>query len=134
MKNSESTYKDTTHSIMINIRKNLTMTNPYYISKHHYLQYPELERRIALERSRRLKFGLFIDTGIDECIDDKVSEIACNVAYLEMWECEESDPTIANYIFKAVTEGKSYNTLWTRIFSIYFLNVVNSFSHIVHLL
>nr|DAH80827.1 MAG TPA: hypothetical protein [Caudoviricetes sp.] len=104
--------------------KNLTMTNPYYISKHRYyelkhhcLQYPEWERRIAIERSRRLKSGLFIDTSTDGCIDDKVSEIACNVAYLEMWEdeikkcCEESDPTIANYIFKAVTEGKSYNTL-----------------------
>ena len=82
------------------------MTNPYYISKHHCLQYPEWKRRIALERSRRLKSGLFIDTGTDGCIDDKVSEIACNVAYLEMWEndikkcCEESDPTIANYIFK----------------------------------
>lgn len=79
------------------------MTTPYYISKHHYLQYPEWDRRIALERSRRLKSGLFIDTGTDGCIDDKVSEIACNVAYLEM--LEESDPTIANYIFKAVTEG-----------------------------
>ena len=73
------------------------MTNHYYISKHHCLQYPEWERRIALERSRRLKSGLFIDKGIDGCIDDKVSEIACNVAYLEMWK--ESDPTIANYIF-----------------------------------
>lgn len=64
--------------------KNLTITNSYYISKYHSLQYPEFERRIALERSRRLKSGLFIDTGIDECIDDKVPEIACNVAYLEM--------------------------------------------------
>ena len=86
------------------------MTNPYYISKHHCLQYPEWERRIALERSRSLKFGLFIDKGTDGCIDDKVSEIACNVAYLEMWEneikkcCEKSDLTIANYIFKAVTD------------------------------
>ena len=79
------------------------MTTPYYISKHHYLQYPEWDRRIALERSRRLKYGLFIDIGTDGCIDDKVSEIACNAAYFEMWE--ESDPTIANYIFKAVTEG-----------------------------
>ena len=79
------------------------MTTPYYISKHHYLQYYECERRIALERSRRLKYGLFIDTGTNGCIDDKVSEIACNVAYLEM--LEESDPTIANYIFKAVIEG-----------------------------
>ena len=78
------------------------MKNPYYISKHHCLQYPECERRIALKRSRRLKYGLFIDTGTDGCIDDKVSEIACNMAYLEM--CEESDPTIANYIFKAITE------------------------------
>lgn len=106
------------------------MTYPYYISKHHCLQYPEWKRRIALERSRRLKSGLFIDTGTDGCIDDKVSKIACNVAYLEMLEdeikkCyEESDPTIANYIFKAVIEEKSYNTL----------NVVNSFSHIVHIL
>lgn len=88
------------------------MTNPYYISKHHCLQYPEWKRRIALERSRRLKSGLFIDTGTDGCIDDKVSKIACNVAYLEMLEdeikkCyEESDPTIANYIFKAVIEEK----------------------------
>lgn len=99
------------------------MTTPYYISKHHCLQYPEWERRIALERSRRLKSGLFINTGTDECIDNKVSEIACNVAYLEMWE--ELDSIIANYIFKAVTEEKSYNTLI----------VVNSFfSHIVHLL
>lgn len=98
------------------------MTNPYYISKHHCLQYPEWKRRIALERSRRLKYGLFIDTDINGCIDDKVSEIAYNVAYFEM--CEESDPTITNYIFKVVTEGKSYNTLI----------VVNSFSHIVHLL
>ena len=79
------------------------MTNPYYISKYHCLQYPEWDRRIALERSRRLKSGFFIDIGIDGCIDDKVPEIACNMAYLEMWE--ESDPTIANYIFKAVTEG-----------------------------
>ena len=79
------------------------MKNPYYISKHHYLQYPEWDRRITLERSRRLKSGLFIDTGIDGCIDDKVSEIDCNAAYLEM--LEESDPTIANYIFKAITEG-----------------------------
>lgn len=85
------------------------MTNSYYISKHHCLQYPEWERRIALERSRRLKSGLFINTGTDECIDDKVSEIACNVAYLEMWG--ELDSIIANYIFKAVTEEKSYNTL-----------------------
>lgn len=93
--------------------KNLTITNSYYISKYHYLQYPEWECRIALERSRRLKSGLFIDTGTDGCIDDKVSEIACNVVYLEMWECEESDPTIANYIFKAVTEEKkSYNTFY----------------------
>ena len=79
------------------------MKTHYYISKHHCLQYPEWDRRIALERSRRLKSGLFIDTGIDGCIDDKVSEIACNAAYLDM--CEESDPTIANYIFKAVAEG-----------------------------
>ena len=76
------------------------MINPYYISKHHCLQYPEWERRIALERSRRLKSRLFIDTGTDGCIDDKVSEIACNVAYLEIKKCyEESDPTITNYIF-----------------------------------
>ena len=81
------------------------MKTHYYISKHHYLQYPEWDRRIALERSRRLKSRLFIDTGTDGCIDDKVSEIACNVAYLEMWE--ESDSTIANYIFKAITEGLS---------------------------
>ena len=77
--------------------------NPYYISKHHCLQYPNWARRIALQRSRRLKFGLFIDTGIDGCIDDKVSKIACNAAYIHMWE--DSDTTIANYIFKAVTEG-----------------------------
>ena len=79
------------------------MTTPYYILKHHCLQYPEWDRRIALERSRRLKSGLFIDIGIDGCMDDKVFEIAYNAAYLDM--CEESDPTIANYIFKAVTEG-----------------------------
>ena len=79
------------------------MTPLYYISKHHCLQYHKLDRRIALERSIRLKSWLFIDTGTDGCIDDKVSEITCNVAYLNMWE--ESDPTIANYIFKAVTEG-----------------------------
>ena len=89
------------------------MTTHYYISKHHCLQYPEWERRIALERSRRLKSGLFIDTDINGYIDDKVSEIACNVAYLEMWECEESDLTIANYIFKTVTEEKkSYNIFY----------------------
>lgn len=94
--------------------KNLTITNPYYISKYHCLQYPEWKRRIALERSRRLKSGLFIDIGIDECIDDKVSEIACNVSYLEMWEdeikkcCEELDPIIANYILKQLQK-------WTRI-------------------
>ena len=89
------------------------MTTHYYISKHHYLQYPECDRRIALERSRRLKSRLFIDTGTDGCIDDKVPKIACNAAYLEILEdeikkCyEELDPTIANYIFKAVTEGLS---------------------------
>ena len=79
------------------------MTIPYYISKHHCLQYPEWDRRIAIERSRRLKSGIFIDIGTDGYIDDKVSEIASNAAYLDMWK--ESDPTIANYIFKVVTEG-----------------------------
>lgn len=57
------------------------MINSYYISKYHSLQYPEWERRITLERSRRLKFGIFIDTGTDGFIDDKVSEITYNVAY-----------------------------------------------------
>ena len=87
------------------------MTTPYYISKHRCLQYYDWERRIALERSRRLKSGLFIDTGIDGCIDDKVSKIVCNAADLDMWE--ESDPTIANYIFKAITEG----LLWIVFFA-----------------
>ena len=87
------------------------MTNPYYISKHHYLQYTVWDCIIALERSRRFKSCLFIDTGTDGCIDDKVPKIACNVAYLEIMEdeikkCyEESDPTIANYIFKEVKDG-----------------------------
>lgn len=93
--------------------KNLIMTNPLLYSKQHCLQYPEWERRIALERSRRLKSGLFIDIGTDGCIDDKVPEIACNVVYLKMLECKVLDPTIANYIFKAVTEEKkSYNTFY----------------------
>lgn len=79
--------------------KNLTITNSYYISKYHCLQYPEWERRIALERSRRLKSGLFIDTGIDNALMTKCLKSPIMWLILEMWECEESDPTIANYIF-----------------------------------
>lgn len=107
----------------------LNYDKPLLYSKYHCLQYPEWERRIALECSRRLKSGLFIDICTDRCIDDKVSEIACNMAYLEMWECKESDPTIVNYIFLKKLQKKKLTILF-----IYFLNVVNSFSHIVHIL
>lgn len=100
------------------------MTNPYYISKHRYyelkhhcLQYDEWEHQIAIERSRMLKSAPYIDIDRNDGVNDKVSEIACKVAYFESCEneirrcCEKADPAIANYIFKAVTEGKSYNTL-----------------------
>lgn len=105
--------------------KELSIDNPYYISKHRYyelkhycLQYPEWEHMIRLKLSESLKSSSMLKMdGNKRFKSDKVSEIASLTAHLQHQEeeifscCMNADPLIATYIFKAVTEGKSYDTL-----------------------
>ena len=106
-----------------NTRPELSKRNKYYISKHRFyelkhrcLQYPEWKRLLALGKS----FGGSVGT----CTDDvEWSDPTGNavifrerlVRNMEVIEeaAAESDPGIADYILKAVTEDLNYTFLRT---------------------
>ena len=101
--------------------------NPYYISKHRYLelkhfclQYPEWKQRYRELEDSIKHSKYYISTG--ECTSDRdiVSEMASELAELnrkiKMVEkcCEETDPELANYILQAVTRACTYEYFQTH--------------------
>lgn len=77
----------------------------------------ECKRRIPLEREKWPFLGGFISIGTSTHSSDKVGEKGANLAilghYTSMIEdcCKQAGGDIEKYLFKAVTEGKSYAVL-----------------------
>ena len=106
------------------IRSELSKKNKYYISKHRYyelkhfcLQYYEWKNKY-LEMScwsnrggfgeksgKNLYFG--DETGR---IGSDLAQISHNIKIIED-SCEEADPYLSSYIFKAVTEDRAFTYL-----------------------
>ena len=106
------------------IRAKISSSNPYYISKHRYyelkhhcLQYPEWKQEIAKLRTRSLIQAHSIKIGKNVCLNDETAYLGLLCAYttslMDRVEkcCEIAGGDIANYIFQAVTQGKSYSSL-----------------------
>ncbi|MBP5594157.1 MAG: hypothetical protein J6Y02_02155 [Pseudobutyrivibrio sp.] len=104
----------------------LSKTNPYYISKHRYyelkhfcLQYPEWQREIRELNSKAIGTTSMIFKRREKRLEDKVSEIAIQILSREekMRKVDQIinslEPLIRNYIFLAVTQGRSFTYLST---------------------
>lgn len=106
------------------IRPVISKKSPYYISKDRYyelkhfcLQYKDFKRRIALEASKMSLKGVSVigRRSIGEI--DRTGDLATNLAlywhYIKIIEnaCLEAGGDISKWLFKAVTEGKSYAVL-----------------------
>ncbi len=99
------------------ITPKLSQNNKYYISKHRYyelkhfcLQYPEWQEQIV---------DIRLNTRNANFIEDPTGETATKLASLRhnmdliRNVTEKSDKDLANYIFKAVTEERSFANLKT---------------------
>lgn len=99
--------------------------NPYYISKHRYLelkhfclQYPEWKKRYR-ELEETIQRSSSIIKPNDICTDS-VSEIATEMVLLkekmELVEntAKENDPELWTYILEAVTKGCTYEYFQTQ--------------------
>lgn len=106
------------------IRPTISKKSPYYISKDRYyelkhfcLQYKDFKRRIALEASKMPLEGVSIVEGRSTYGNDRTGDLATNLAlykgYIRMIEdtCSEAGGDIKEWLFKSVTEGKSYAVL-----------------------
>ena len=107
------------------IRPELSKKNKYWIGKHRYyelkyfcLQYPLWKKAYELlDGVRVCSYDLIYISNND--IDDPTSicaeerEVYFNRMKLIEQAAIESDPYIASYILKAVTEGRSYTYLKT---------------------
>lgn len=106
------------------IRPVIAANKPYYISKHRYyelkhhcLQYNEWKQELLKLRSRSLIQSHMIHCGKNIRSDDKTAYTGLLSAHMttlmdNVEKCSvEAGGDIANYIFTAVTEGKSYSTL-----------------------
>lgn len=109
------------------VRSKISKSNPYYISKHRYLelkhfclQYPEWRKKYANLQNKihPSTSSVTICQNIYEH-SDKTAQIALDRAYyhscMRLIEntADNADCEIGDYIFKAVTEGYSYNYLKT---------------------
>lgn len=106
------------------IRPEVSKKNPYYISKERYyelkhfcLQYHDYAHRIALQRNES-HFKPFSDISRRSTqLSDKTGSIAVENAlyggYMKMIEdcCNDAGGDISKWLFKSVTEGKSFTVL-----------------------
>ena len=101
--------------------------NPYYISKHRYLelkhfclQYPEWKKRYLEIESSIKKSSYYISTVKNQNETDSVSETASELVELSRKMriveqcCNDTDMELSSYIFKAVTEGCTYEYFQTH--------------------
>lgn len=108
------------------IRANTSNKNPYHISKHRYyelkhfcLQYHEWESKLT-ELYLQPKSVSIVEEKFDENIGHPTEILAIERVKLEknLKEVEqaaiEADPDLYRYIFIAVTEGVSYEFLYTK--------------------
>lgn len=111
------------------IRPELSRKNPYYISRHRYfelkhfcLQYSEWKSQYLYLKNMDGVRGPNLEISVrDARILDTTCTIALKRAYYK--ECMElvkntainTDREIGDYIFKAVTEGRSFNYLKTKL-------------------
>lgn len=106
------------------IRSNVSKKNPYYISKHRYyelkhhcLQYSEWMHELAKIHSLSLIKTPSIEKSVSINQHDRVSDIATIEASITMQIecinqcCKIAGGDIEEWIFKAVTQGKSYAIL-----------------------
>lgn len=101
------------------ITPGLSKSNKYYISKHRYyelkhfcLQYPEWKKKIIIfERS--IKNANFIDDPTGENAT-KLADLENNIKLIHNISLQ-ADESLSNYIFKAVTEERSYTNLKTML-------------------
>ena len=95
----------------------LSVKNKYYISKHRYyelkhfcLQYPEWKDELK---------NLGVDIRNANFIEDPTGETATRLAYLErnirlvQYVADSTDEALSVYIFRAVTEERSFANLKT---------------------
>lgn len=111
------------------IRPEISNRNPYYISRHRYyelkhfcLQYPEWRKKyLYLRNKESVAVPNVNNPAYTNEYSDRTAKIALERAFyrscMEMVEstAEDADYEIGNYIFKAVTEGRSYDYLKTRL-------------------
>lgn len=105
------------------IRTEISKRNPYYISKHRYLelkhfclQYPEWQREYnrLIEMSNR---GVSV-IKLESVNGDRTADIGIRLAELSenlqlvRDTADLIDPCLGHYIFRAVTEERSYT--WLR--------------------
>ncbi len=98
------------------IRSKIAKSNPYYISKHRYLelkhfclQYQEWQELYLLARAQTLSneddpTGYFASVAADCEYCMKIVE----------WAAENTDKVIAPFIFSHATKGSTYENLRTR--------------------
>lgn len=106
------------------IRSELSKKNKYYISKHRYLELKHFCLQYYEWKNKYLEVSYLPDRG-DICgkgrkngyIGDETARIGANMAQishnLKIVEeaCEEADPYLSTYIFKAVTEDRAFTYL-----------------------
>ena len=111
------------------IRPELSEKNPYWLEKHRYyelkhfcLQYPIWRKAYSsldsLSAIRPMNLAMFVVTNT---LNDPTARCAMVKAfYSERTDmvqrvAKETDPILADYILKAVTEGWSYDILKARL-------------------
>ena len=103
------------------IRAELSKNSPYYISKHRYyelkhfcLQYYEWKK--AYDRINFIPPRGDLDRRSTDISDQTAKLATMRAEYardMKLVEevCRDTDASVSEWIFKAVTEGKSYETL-----------------------
>lgn len=110
------------------VRPELSKSNRYWIEKHRYYELKYFCLQYQTWKRRYEELDGFSDRSIDEIVYSRLNTIANPThrtaeersLYLERMEviersAIEADPYLANYIFKAVTEGLSYTYLKSRL-------------------
>ena len=109
------------------IRPEISKRNRYWISRHRYyelkhfcLQYPDWvreKRKLESEISGDIFIGNYRGRVQTSDVRDRTAEIGVKLAELDRnidlvkRLCREADVVLAEFIFLAVTEGRSYSSL-----------------------
>ena len=111
----------------IDIRPEVSKKNPYWIEKHRYyelkhfcLQYPVWKKIYAELDGLKCSGTDVAPSRTNSPSDSTAHSVMSRLYYLEKMETVEqaaikSDPELATYILRAVTEDLSYETLKARL-------------------